>query len=57
MITTSQDVRDRVEQCRRIAQHIQDPAVRLAMLNQMRLLDQELAAQPEPAEALAPIPA
>ena len=53
MSTQNPDVRNRVEQCRRIAQHIQDPAVRLAMLNQMRLLEQELG-ESAPAAELAP---
>lgn len=50
MMIQTPNPRDRVEQCRRLAQHIEDPAIRLAMLNQIRLLDQELAAANAPAE-------
>lgn len=42
MITTTSNLTSRVEQCRRLAQHINDPAVRTAMLNHMRALEQEL---------------
>lgn len=42
MITTSSSLTSRVEQCRRLAQHINDPAVRTAMLSHMRAIEQEL---------------
>ena len=51
MIATPPSPRERVEQCRKIAQHIADPAIRLAMLNQMRLLEQELEQAPAPTPA------
>jgi hypothetical protein len=43
MITQTSSLTSRVEQCRRLANHINDPAIRTAMLSHMRAIEQELA--------------
>jgi hypothetical protein len=39
-------LRERVEQCRRVAQHINDPAIRSAILGHMRAIDEGMASDP-----------
>jgi hypothetical protein len=46
MIPSSGNLRANVEKGRRLAQHVSDPSVRLALLNLMNQIDDDLARSP-----------
>ena len=43
MITTTENLRTRIARGRRLAEHVEDPSIRLALLNLMNQMDGDLA--------------